>query len=146
MRTSVAGQTLIAWVTLYWHIRACYCKTLHIIYKALWRQCKLPIVSKSMLGASNRIRESIIYNPLLTRVIGLYRGGGAVSLPSEWQQVIAQPRLSVLNVALHSKQYSFFKKNLSVLLPCNPRRTLQGFFWGCMVIVLKGSLYRTYIV
>ena len=40
---------------------------------------------------------------------------------------------------IHSKQYRFFNKNLSVLLPCNPKRTLQGFSWGCMVIVLHGK-------
>ena len=39
----------------------------------------------------------------------------------------------------YSKQYRFFGRNPSVLFPCNPRRTLAGFFWGCMVIVLKGS-------
>ena len=40
---------------------------------------------------------------------------------------------------VHSKQYRFFRKNLSALLPCNPRRTLQRFSWGCMVLVRKGS-------
>ena len=40
---------------------------------------------------------------------------------------------------INTKQYRFFEKKPSVLLPCNPRRTLQGFPWGCMVIVLKGS-------
>ena len=40
---------------------------------------------------------------------------------------------------LHSEQYMFFKKKRSVLLPCKLRKTLQGFSWGCMVIVLKGS-------
>ena len=33
----------------------------------------------------------------------------------------------------------FFRRNPSVLLQCNPRTTLAGFSWGCMVIVLKGS-------
>ena len=42
-------------------------------------------------------------------------------------------------VHLNSKQYRFFKKNPLVQSPCNPRRTLAGFSWGCMVIVLKGS-------
>ena len=46
----------------------------------------------------------------------------------------------------HSKQYRFFSRNLSVLSPCNPRRTLAWFSWGCMVIVLKGSFWGTYIV
>ena len=41
--------------------------------------------------------------------------------------------------SVHSKQYWFFRRNPSVLIPCNPRRTLAGFSWGCMVIVLKGS-------
>ena len=40
---------------------------------------------------------------------------------------------------LHSKQYMFFAKNPSVQSLCNPRRILQGFSWGCIVIVLKGS-------
>ena len=40
--------------------------------------------------------------------------------------------------SIHSKQYRFFKKNPPVQSPRNPRRTLQGFSWGCMVIVLKG--------
>ena len=38
---------------------------------------------------------------------------------------------------VHSKQYRFFKKNPSVLFPCNPRRILQGFSRGCMVIFSK---------
>ena len=51
---------------------------------------------------------------------------------------------------LHSKQYSFFRGNPSVLLPCNPRRTLAGFSWGCMVIVLRvvfkeTKLFRVYV-
>ena len=36
------------------------------------------------------------------------------------------------SLSLHSKQYRFFIKNLSVLLPCNPRKTLQGFSWVCL--------------
>ena len=40
---------------------------------------------------------------------------------------------------IHSKQYRFNKRNPSVQSPCNPRKTLAGFTWGCMVIVLKGS-------
>ena len=44
---------------------------------------------------------------------------------------------------IHSKQYRSFRRSPSVLLPCNPRRTLEGFSWGCMVIVLKGSFQRT---
>ena len=47
---------------------------------------------------------------------------------------------------LHSKQNRFFRRNPSVLLTCSPRRTLAGFSWGCMLIVLKGSFWRTYIV
>ena len=39
----------------------------------------------------------------------------------------------------HSKQYRFFKTNLSVLLSCSSRRTLQMFSRGCMIVVLKGS-------
>ena len=46
----------------------------------------------------------------------------------------------------HSKQYRFFRSNPSVLSPCNPRRALQGFSLGFMVIVLKGYFYITYIV
>ena len=42
-------------------------------------------------------------------------------------------------IPLHAKQYRFFKKNRPVQTLCNPRRTLQGFSWGCIVIVLKGS-------
>ena len=41
-------------------------------------------------------------------------------------------------VYIHSKQYRFFRRSHSVLLPCNPRRTLAGFSRCCMVIVLKG--------
>ena len=41
--------------------------------------------------------------------------------------------------SLHCKQYWFFRRNPSVLLPCHPRRTFAGFSWGYMVIVLKGS-------
>ena len=45
-----------------------------------------------------------------------------------------------LNIkSVHSKQYRLFKMNPSVLLPCNPRRTLQVFSRGCLVIVHKGS-------
>ena len=40
---------------------------------------------------------------------------------------------------VHFKQYRFFINNLPLLLPCNPRRTLAGFSWGCMVIVMEGS-------
>ena len=40
---------------------------------------------------------------------------------------------------IHSKQYRFIRRNPSVLSPRNLRRTLAGFSWGCMVIVLKGS-------
>ena len=45
----------------------------------------------------------------------------------------------------HSEQYWFFRRSPWVLLPCNPKRTLGGFSWGCMVIVLKGSFWITYI-
>ena len=58
-----------------------------------------------------------------------------IIMTNDWAQLI-----------IHSKQYRFFKKKPSVLLPCNPWRTLQGFSRGCMVIVLKGSFLRTYIV
>ena len=33
---------------------------------------------------------------------------------------------------LHSKQYGFFRRHPSVLIPCNPWRTLAGFSRGCM--------------
>ena len=42
---------------------------------------------------------------------------------------------------IHSKQYKFFTRNPSVILSCNPRRTLAGFSWGCMVILLAVSFY-----
>ena len=58
-------------------------------------------------------------------------------MPVEDDSDLAYNTYSMNNV--HSKKYRFYKKNLSVLLSCNPRRTLAGFSWGCMIIVLKGS-------
>ena len=43
------------------------------------------------------------------------------------------------------EEYRLFRRNPSVLLPCNPRRTLAEFSWGCMVIVLKCSFEITFI-
>ena len=48
-------------------------------------------------------------------------------------------RSCVQSGEVYSKQYWFFRRNPSVLIPINPRRTLAGFSWGCMVLVLKGS-------
>ena len=43
------------------------------------------------------------------------------------------------HVAYTLNNIGSFKKSPSVLLPCNPWRTLVGFSRGSMVIVLKGS-------
>ena len=48
---------------------------------------------------------------------------------------------------LHSKQYMIFKKNPSVLLPCNPRGTLAGFLLKnlysleCRVVVSTAAFH-----
>ena len=39
--------------------------------------------------------------------------------------------------------YRLYKKNPSVQSPCNPRRTLQGFSWGCTEWFLLKNLYCT---
>ena len=43
---------------------------------------------------------------------------------------------SLYHIPYSTKQYRFFKKNPSVLLPSKPRRNLQGLSWGFIVIVL----------
>ena len=49
-----------------------------------------------------------------------------------------------MHVELIAQNYTYTLNNIGSLKkkplaqsPCNPRRTLQGFSWGCMVIVLK---------
>ena len=54
-------------------------------------------------------------------------------------------------IEVHSKQDRFLRRIPSVPLPCNPRRTLTGLSWGCMVIVINGSfkeplLFRVYSI
>ena len=57
---------------------------------------------------------------------------------------IHQSMASERTTRLHSKQYRFFRRKPSVLLPCDPRRTLAGFSGGRMVIVLRVLLKNLY--
>ena len=71
------------------------------------------------------------------------RGAQAANMDSWFcnLQPLEHQRSELRGASYHKRcnLYRFFKKNPPVLLPCSPRRALQGFSWGCMVIVLNGS-------
>ena len=85
-------------------------------------------------------------NPLAVAVVSRYRdpqlqvGKKYLYIRTIWSKTYGILVLIIkLIFCFDSKQYRFFKKNHSVPSPCNPRKTLQGFSRGCMVIVLNAS-------